>query len=271
MVPQQVRLQPLTQNLVVRDSLHARLGMMTRTPRAVPLRYQIKDFIIDLLRKDHYQPGDKIPTESELADMLDVSRATLREGLHLLEEERVIRAKHGSGRYLLSLPEDLEFEITHLQSVTEMLEAFGIQVSTRVLDVKPIPADTDIAWQLQIEVDQPVIAIERVRYAMNKPVIYSVDMICEDLIGDSWKKEDFKGSLLRVLEEKSNVFLDYSIATIRAVISQDVIPPEIEIDPNIPWIVLIQTNFTNIGQPIIYSKDYHRADDISFKVKRLRT
>jgi GntR family transcriptional regulator len=244
--------------------------MMSRTPRTVPLRYQIKDFILDLLRRDHYQPGDKIPTESELADTLNVSRATLREGLHLLEEERVIRAKHGSGRYLLSTPEDLEFEITHLQSVTEMLGAFGIQVSTKVLDVKHIHADPEIAWHLQIEENQPVIAIERVRYGIEKPLIYSIDMISENLIAYNWKDDDFNGSLLQILEEKSNIFLDYSIGTIRAVIGKDVIPPEIEIDPNVPWIVLIQTNFTSLGDPIIYSKDYHRGDEISFKVKRLR-
>jgi GntR family transcriptional regulator len=243
---------------------------MARTPRTVPLRYQIKDFILDLLRRENYQPGDKIPTESELTEMLDVSRATLREGLHLLEEERIIRAKHGSGRYLLSLPEDLEFEVTRLQSVTEMLGAFGIPVTTKVLGVKQVPADPEIAWHLQINENEPVIAIERVRCAHDKPVIYSVDMISQDVIGIDWQDDDFSGSLLKVLEEKFDTFLDYSIATIRAVTSQDLVPPDIEIDPNVPWIVLIQTNFTSLGDPIIFSKDYHRGDEISFKVKRLR-
>ena len=95
-------------------------------------------------------------------------------------------------------------------------------------------------------------------------------MIRENLIGTGWQEHDFSGSLVQVLEDKFNIFLDYSIATIRAVTSQNLIPPDIEIDPNVPWIVLIQTNFTNLGDPIIYSKDYHRGDDISFKVKRLR-
>jgi GntR family transcriptional regulator len=244
---------------------------MSRNPRSIPLRYQIKDFIIDLLRREQYQPGDKIPTESELEDMLDVSRATLREGLHLLEEERVIRAKHGSGRYLLSLPEDLEFEVTRLQSVTEMLSAYGLSVVTKVIDVKHLHADNEIAWHLQIEKGSPVVAIERVRYAMDKPIIYSIDIVAENYIGGDWNNNDFEGSLLKILEEKFGIFLDYSVATIKAVTSQDVIPPEIKIDPNVPWIVLIQTNFNQVGDPIIYSKDYHCADDVSFKVKRLRT
>lgn len=244
---------------------------MSRTPRALPLRYQIKNYILDLLRRDRYQPGDKIPTESQLSEMLDVSRASLREGLHLLEEERVIRAKHGSGRYLLSMPEDLEFEITRLQSVTEMLLGFGIDVSTKVINVAYLPADEEIAWYLQIPEGNTVIAIERARYAKDKPIIYSVDIIAKDKIGDQWTKKDFEGSLLKILEEKFGIFLDYSVATIKAVIGQEVIPPEIEINPNVPWIVLIQTNYSQNGDPIIFSKDYHRADDVSFKVKRLRT
>jgi GntR family transcriptional regulator len=245
--------------------------MMSRTPRSLPLRYQIKDYILDLLRRDRYQPGDKIPTESQLAEMLDVSRATLREGLHLLEEERVIRTRHGSGRYLLSMPEDLEFEITRLQSVTEMLAAFEIDVSTKVLDIVYIPADEEVAWHLQIPVGNPVIAIERARYAKDKPIIYSIDIIDKEQIGDQWTNKDFEGSLLKILEDKFGIFLDYSVATIKAVTGKKVIPPEIEIDPNVPWIVLIQTNFSRTGDPIIFSKDYHRADDVTFKVKRLRT
>jgi GntR family transcriptional regulator len=243
---------------------------MSRTPHTVPLRYQIKDYILDLLRRDRYQPGDKIPTESQLSEMLDVSRATLREGLHLLEEERVIRAKHGSGRYLLSIPDDLEFEITRLQSVTEMLGAFEIAVSTKVIDVGYIPADEEVAWNLQIPEGNTVIAIERARYAKNKPIIYSIDILDRDQIGDHWTKKDFEGSLLRILEEKFGLFLDYSVATIKAATGQGIIPPEIEVNPNVPWIVLIQTNFSRTGDPIIFSKDYHRADDVSFKVKRLR-
>jgi GntR family transcriptional regulator len=105
---------------------------------------------------------------------------------------------------------------------------------------------------------------------MDKPIIYSIDMIAENRIGDDWNKNDFEGSLLKILEDKFDIALDYSVATIKAIIGQDVIPPEIEIDPNVPWIVLIQTNFNRLGDPIIYSKDYHRADQVSFKVKRLR-
>jgi DNA-binding GntR family transcriptional regulator len=49
-------------------------------------------------------------------DLLNVSRSTLREGLHLLEEERIIRTSQGIGRFLVSVPGDYKFDITHFKA-----------------------------------------------------------------------------------------------------------------------------------------------------------
>ncbi len=72
---------------------------MTTRRRPEPLRYQIRTDILELLTRESYKPGDKLPTESELIELLNVSRSTLREGLHLLEEERIIRTKVEKEKY----------------------------------------------------------------------------------------------------------------------------------------------------------------------------
>lgn len=244
---------------------------MARRPRLEPLRYQIRDFILDLLRVNKYKPGDKIPTETELLEMLQVSRSSLREGLHLLEEERVIRSRHGSGRYLLSSPSDLDFDIARLQSVTEMLESYDMQGSIQVLSAMVEPAGSDIASNLGVDVGAPVVCIERTRSVGENPVIYSVDIIEEKRLPDSWKPADFQGSLLHYLKENCDIILDYSHSIIKAVPGRDILQAGINADPDIPWILLVQTNYDSLGEPIIFSRDYHRSDYISFHVRRLRT
>ena len=62
-------------------------------------------------------------------------RSSLREGLHLLEKERIIRTIQGSGRFLVADLKSIQFEITRLQSVTEMLKIYGIQGKVQILDV----------------------------------------------------------------------------------------------------------------------------------------
>ncbi|HID87300.1 MAG TPA: GntR family transcriptional regulator, partial [Anaerolineae bacterium] len=66
---------------------------MTRDPR--PLSLQVKDEVLEMLEREGYQAGDRIPSEQELAERLQVSRPTLREALKMLEEERVLYCQHG--------------------------------------------------------------------------------------------------------------------------------------------------------------------------------
>lgn len=238
--------------------------------RLEPLRYEIRKRLLELFRRGRYQPGDKIPTESELSELLDVSRSSLREGLHLLEEERILRTKHGAGRFLLSLPGDLKIEITRLQSVTEMLAGYGIEGTTKVVRVRELPAEEETADALDLPAGSPVLHIERLRCAEEVAIIYSIDIINRKLIPGTWQEDDFAGSLLKYLEETCDIVLDHSHAAITAVSSDEIREAEIDTKAHIPWILLIQTNYDAVGKPIIFSKDYHRSDYISFRVRRFR-
>jgi GntR family transcriptional regulator len=246
---------------------------MTQRPRLEPLRYQVRNYLLDLFKANQYKPGDKIPTESELIEMLQVGRSSLREGLHLLEEERIIRSRHGSGRYLLSYPSELDFDMARLQSVTEMLADYHIGKSVKVLSITEEPASPEVAANLTIDEDAPVVRIERTRSVGDIPVIYSVDIIEKKRLCSPFEPFDFQGSLLDYLKERCDILLDYSHTIIKAVPGNELLSVGLEfvIDPEIPWILLIQTNYDPYGEPIIYSRDYHRSDYITFHVRRHRT
>jgi GntR family transcriptional regulator len=245
---------------------------MTPRPRLEPLRYQVRTYLLDLFKAKQYKPGDKIPTESELSEMLQVGRSTLREGLHLLEEERIIRSRHGSGRYLLSYPSELDFDMARLQSVTEMLADYDIGKGVKVLNIREEPASAEVAVHLAIEEGAAVVCIERTRSVGDVPVIYSIDIIEKKRLCAPFEPADFQGSLLNYLKERCDILLDYSHTIIKAVPGSELLRMDLEfaIDPEIPWILLIQTNYDPYGEPIIYSRDYHRSDYISFHVRRLR-
>lgn len=61
---------------------------------------QTADRIRVLIKEHGYEPGVRLPSERELADLLKVSRPTLREALIALEVEGVIQIRMGSGVYL---------------------------------------------------------------------------------------------------------------------------------------------------------------------------
>ena len=71
--------------------------------------------ILDLLRQKELKPGDKLPPERELAEMLGVSRPSLREALRALSIMKIVEVRQGDGTYVGSLkPEEL---VEHLEFV----------------------------------------------------------------------------------------------------------------------------------------------------------
>jgi GntR family transcriptional repressor for pyruvate dehydrogenase complex len=49
------------------------------------------------------RPGDRVPSERELAGTLHVSRAALREGLRILEAEGMLNVVHGRGTFVVDV------------------------------------------------------------------------------------------------------------------------------------------------------------------------
>jgi GntR family transcriptional regulator len=243
---------------------------MAERSRRKPLRHQVRDWVLEILAKGNYQPGDQIPTEQELVNMLDVSRATLREGLQLLEQERIILTKHGSGRYLVSTPREIAIDVARLSSVTELLKMHALRTRSVTLELDEKTPEPSIAGYLNLEADKHVLSLERIRYAEDIPIIYSVDVFPVSLLSYDWQPADFGGSLFELLEQRCGVQISMSRSNIRAVTMKPELAERVNTDSCTPWILFDQIHYDVSGKPIIYSQDYHRGDVITFHVMRHR-
>lgn len=56
--------------------------------------------IVSLIRQRGYEPGDRVPSEREFAERLNVGRAQVREAMGTLESMRYIERRPGSGVFL---------------------------------------------------------------------------------------------------------------------------------------------------------------------------
>lgn len=79
------------------------------TNRSKNLVEQTTDDIIAYIVERKMQPGDKLPTESEFLDYLNVSRGTLREAFKILSARNILEVRQGSGTFIspeMGIPED---------------------------------------------------------------------------------------------------------------------------------------------------------------------
>jgi DNA-binding FadR family transcriptional regulator len=81
---------------------------------------QVMQNIIELIRSKQLRPGDRLPSERELAEALGVSRPSLREGLRTLAYLNILHIRHGGGTYVASLrPETLVEHLDMLLAIDD--------------------------------------------------------------------------------------------------------------------------------------------------------
>jgi GntR family transcriptional repressor for pyruvate dehydrogenase complex len=76
---------------------------------------KVADRILTLIKTQQLKPGDRLPPERELAEMMGVSRLTLREALRALSYMNVIENRQRSGTFITSVEPELLVE--HLEFV----------------------------------------------------------------------------------------------------------------------------------------------------------
>ncbi|MFE9356288.1 GntR family transcriptional regulator, partial [Streptomyces olivaceoviridis] len=105
-------------------------------PAKRPMSAQVRDRLVELFRSRGLVPGDQLPSEAEIAELCGVGRSTAREALKLLEQEGMVVAERGRGRFMSPLGAlKVERPITRFESISSMLEALGYQAHTVVLSV----------------------------------------------------------------------------------------------------------------------------------------
>jgi GntR family transcriptional regulator len=230
-----------------------------------PLALQVRDEIGSLIAERGLGPGDQLPGEAELATLFSVARTTVREALKLLEQDGQIDVRHGVGRFVA--PAAVQWPITRLESVTEMMVAMGSTVTNRVVSVGHSPATEEEAAALRQPAGSPVVRLERVRSIDRRPVIYSIDVIAASVVTDNLDGMDWSGSL-RALLDGCGAAMASSIAQLKAVALPRGVAAAMGEDVRAPWLLMVQTHFTADGRPVLYSHDYHRGDAFTFNVLR---
>lgn len=98
--------------------------------RGVPLSNQVSAEILRLIQQGEWKLGDRIPGEMELAEMLGVSRSTVRESLRSLIGIGLLEARVGDGTYVRAQDEiggmlmrDEDFSLTDALNTRAGLEA----------------------------------------------------------------------------------------------------------------------------------------------------
>jgi GntR family transcriptional regulator len=114
-----------------------------------PLRVAVYSRIAEAIRNNLLTPGSMLPTETELGADMKVSRTVVREALMLLEEDGLIRARRGVGRFVAdTLP---RIGIERIRPFEEVLGGPGQHIEIKRVQRERQPASEFVAPGVGVE------------------------------------------------------------------------------------------------------------------------
>ncbi|MDH3279597.1 MAG: histidine utilization repressor [Gammaproteobacteria bacterium] len=113
-----------------------------------PLYQQIKFAIAQNIESGVWQPGEKIPSENQLAAELGVSRMTINRPLRELTSQGMLKRVHGIGTFVAESPRHAS--LIELKPIAEEIVAAGKTHSATLLELREIKADSRLAERMVV-------------------------------------------------------------------------------------------------------------------------
>ncbi len=133
----------------------------------VPLYFQVAQHVERSIEAGGLPRGTRLPNEIVLAQQLGVSRPTMRKAMEYLVGKGLVVRQRGVGTRVVSPKVRRTLE---LSSLFDDLDAIGQRPTTRVLSNTVEDASAEVAELLGIPKGAPVIAISRLRSALDQPI-----------------------------------------------------------------------------------------------------
>lgn len=126
-------------------------------PRAA-LWKSIADTLLAEISAGHYRPGDRLPTEAQLAARFGVNRHTVRHALASLTETGLLHARRGAGVFVTAEPQT--YPLGRRVRFHQNVAASGRTPSRQILRLETRACDKLEAEALQLEPGTQVHVIE---------------------------------------------------------------------------------------------------------------
>lgn len=166
--------------------------------------------------EEQLHPGDSIGTESELEQRFGVSRITIRRAIDELVHAGLLLRRQGSGTFV-ALPKVTQ-ELGMPYSWSESMRELGLRprtVDCEMLQVIP-PTWVAKALRLKTPLQEPVLRIQRLRYANEEPLSLMIDYLRLRFVPDLAEKGLAGESLYETLEKRYELELAWAEDTISA-------------------------------------------------------
>lgn len=226
---------------------------------------QATTILAERIRTQIYAPGSRLPSESELAAELGVSRASVRSALDRLAAEGMVLRKQGDGTYVNAHIETIPARLGGLWNFTRLIENSGYAPRIELLaqEVRPITARA--MEVLALAEAEPALSLIRLFYANNLPVVFTHTTVPLHVLQVAPEDCDGALPLSEFVQRYHNTPISYAIFDIQAVLPDGEVCQTLQCG-TAPLLKLDQVFYDKANQPIVFSEAYFQDKVIHLRL-----
>lgn len=135
---------------------------------AIPLYQQLEEVLKAKIKTGEWSSSQRIPSENELNRLYGLSRMTVRGVLTKLVNDDLLHRVPGKGTYVT--PNKISAVSPAYRGVREQFEALGFATTTQLVSLEIILAPAHVSKNLNLESDEMVFEIVRLREVDGAPI-----------------------------------------------------------------------------------------------------
>ncbi len=236
------------------------------TPSRRSLRHGLAQELRARIRSGEWRPGERLPSEPELARRRAVSRSSMRAAITMLEEEGYVNRRHGSGTYIThrpALPNDLGRNF----GVSSLLRSIGLDPGSEEEESGAVPAPGAVAEALGVAEGEPVSTLRRVRTADGRRVVDVTDWCRRDHLAPDELDAIGEGSMYAALAERG-LPVDHGVAHLAPWNADGDVAERLGVPRGTLLLTIEQVDRTAEGVAVLVSTEHYVADAFTFTLLR---
>jgi GntR family transcriptional regulator len=223
---------------------------------------QIAESLLQRIESGELSPGDRLPPERALSQMLGVNRMTLRQALRLLELQGLLERRQGRGT-TVALPK-FDRNAGRLFSFTRGMERQGLRPGARLLSVEQRPVAAGMARDLSVPVSSMVYVITRLRTVNQVPALLERYTLPGQRFPGLDRHDLQARSVFEVLATEYGVAIERAWQSLEPVLASAYEAGLLQVDVGAPLMLERRVSYDAEGRPVEAGRDLYRGDRFRF-------
>jgi GntR family transcriptional regulator len=233
------------------------------SPSPIPLYYQIFVVLTQRISEGAYDPGERFPTEDQLAAEFLVSRSTIRQALDEMEDRGLVTRHQGRGTFV-SEPHRSRLGQRFRGSFVNLIRETD-RSRVREVEVRgPVELPPRVVRLLELEEGSGTI-VRRTRLMDGVPFVYTVNYLPQEYGRLLSEAELRRRSLLHLLEDKGVAFIR-ARQSIRAQVADTIASRKLDIPFAAPVLFVERVSWGAGPRPIEVVQSWYRGDIYEYTV-----